>query len=207
MSVRDAITFDTDDANATLNGYRYPGFCYDGDQALVMRSGVHACAVIGYVDSGLVPYVVQIQGSSDIRPPKGWEYALFERFASQRLAKYPGAVTVQSAQNNLWANEFHDFLIDQGVYAQVGLGAPSFTEAMRFGSSERERVSRRFLEIPDDERLSAQLHPSMAYLRYDVTARRFARSIGSTVRVLDDALAEQFCAVAGDLLISRSPYE
>jgi hypothetical protein len=206
MSPRDTIGFESDDANATIQGHRYPGFFHDGDRSLVLTHHSRPCALLGYLDTGLVPYVVQLQGSSEHRPPKGWEYALLERFAQQRATKEPAAFVVQSGKNNIWATDFHAYLLEMGIYAQAGLGTPSFSEAMRFGPSERQRLSELFLEIPEDERIIAHLHPSTAFVRYDGTARRFARSNGSHITVLDEALAERFNGLVGDLLISRSLY-
>ena len=203
----DRVAFDYDDANASIQGHRYPGFFHDGDRSLVMLMDGAPCSILGYSHTGQLPYVVQLQGSPEYRPPKGWELMLFERFSQEPCAHENGSLIVQSGRNNLYALEFHAFLLERGVYEEVGLGRPSFDEAVRFGSAERHRLSERFLSIPDDERIIAHLHPSLAILRYDATVRRFARSSGSRVAVLDDTLAQRFNGLVGDLLITRSSYE
>ena len=96
----------------------------------------------------------------------------------ERLAEEHGSFVVQSAFNNLYALDFHAFLRNSGVYHDALGAEPSFRDAIGFSAVDRERIMTCFERIPDDHRPVSRLHPSTAFVRYDVSAYSFARASG-----------------------------
>ena len=207
-----SITFDDDHANATLSGWRYPQFQHEGERSIVLIEE-HPKGVLSYVFRSDIPYVLQIQGARGERPPRNWT-----RHLLGYLVERSDEVIVRSARNNPLAREFHDWLVSNDAYREAGLGDVRFGEALGLGPQARIEldglVERTLQELIPEEQFTlgpsvvaeeaphSRLHPSTAYMRYDVTARGVARRLKKRLEEIDQESARAFGVAPADLFIS-----
>lgn len=206
------LVFDSDHPNATVSGWRYPQFEHDGDRSIVLVEG-YPKGVLSYVISNGVPYVLQIQGVHGERPPRNWTKHLLAH-----LVERSEEVIVRSARNNPYARAFHRWLASNDVYRNAGLGDVRFAQAMDFDARVRARLDGLVETVlatrpPDEDSLlgaysiaetgtpRSRLHPSTAYMRYDVTAHNVARRLKKRLEELDEERARAFGVAPADLCI------
>lgn len=207
------IAFDTDHPNATVSGWRYPQFEHDGDRSIVLIDE-RPKGVLSYVFRSGMPYVLQIQGVRGELPPRDWTKHLLGY-----LVERSGEIIVRSACNNPYARDFHDWLVTNDVYRTAGLGVVGFGQAMEFDASVRAHLDGLVKTMlaarpPDEDSLlgaysiaqvgtpRSRLHPSTAYMRYDVTARTVSRRLRRRLEELDEERARTFGVAPTDLFIS-----